>query len=228
MALRTTADLIDEIRERGEISVNYVTPSAMQTWVQGSVMRFVNHFAKTQGGRDMLTKQGTNVTVASGTQFYELDSDVYLLVGVDVETSGGKWHPMKKFKWSERNAFASMASEKRFTRYRFPVGRGATGYPQLALSPVPTWSGTLRIWYVPQQADITSGSFDYINGWWEFVINDVLAKYAAKEEGDASQYILNRQEALSEMQFWAEELDDSEPERTRDLSLDDLGVEVFE
>lgn len=124
-----------------------------------------------------LTTDGTN-------ERYALPSDFFKLLGVDLKLTAGTaagWVTIWRFNFAERNRWS-------LPNLRGIVGRGNLRYRlsggNIWFTPLPVANQTLRLWYVPTFTPLVNAAdtFDGINGWEEWVINDVAMKALVKEE----------------------------------------------
>lgn len=92
------------------------------------------------------------VSVTSGTSSYALPAACWQVVGVAVQDTSlpSGWRPLDRYQWDERYD-APASADKSTARYEI---RGSLLY----LSPSPSWSGTVRVEYVPH-ASWTAASF---------------------------------------------------------------------
>lgn len=115
----------------------------------------------------------------------------YKLLGVDLQLSNAGassttgWITLRRFNFADRNKYTLPNIQTLWGRtnlqYRL-LGN------QIWLIPLPMAAMPLRIWYVPRFVPLANSadSFDAINGWEEWVVNDVAMKALAKEESDIS------------------------------------------
>lgn len=109
----------------------------------------------------------TTSTSTLTTQTYiDTPADFYKLRGVDKNVNGRNI-PLEGFTFSER----------------FGVQAGSV-------------AGDYQLWYIPQASDITdvADTIDGINGWEEYLICDLAAKFLIKEESDPSAMFALRNE----------------------------------
>lgn len=115
----------------------------------------------------------------------EID-DFYKLDGIDVIFSETHIKTLRKFNWGDRNKYLnSMAwSASSYKRIRYNL-KGLS----LIFRPPPAGVYTVRVWYVPAFAALTTGAetFDGINGWEKVVIAEVAKRMLDKEESDVTE-----------------------------------------
>ena len=125
----------------------------------------------------------------SGTREYDVPSDFFKLVGVDAYDSSlaDEYQAMNHFNWSERYD-SSYIGTKSNTRHHIRGGK-------LYLHPTPTWSGTVRLEYIPTYTNMVnpSDTFSLGNNWQEWVILDGVIKCAALLDKDPQIYMAQLQ-----------------------------------
>jgi hypothetical protein len=102
-----------------------------------------------------------------------------------VVDANGNAVTLRPFQFEQRNAYL-------FTPTWNVVGLSYLRYmvqgSNMKFVPQPSGVQTIRVWYAPQAADLSSDSdtFQGINGWEEYIIVDVCIKMLTKEESDPS------------------------------------------
>jgi len=169
----TGADLIAKCRLYGEIDDDYWTDANVLTSINDATKELWDRILAAPGGKAFLLEVSSDLAVTSGTATVSLPSDCGVEVDqVEVKYDDG-YRPLRAFNMSERSDETVVTqSDKLGTQYRIV---GST----ILLSPTPTWSGYLRIWYVKVPTTITSGtSHNYFFGWDRFVWNKVCCMHA--------------------------------------------------
>ncbi len=216
---RTIGDVLSEIRDRGEVPTNYVSNAELYGWINGSIAELYDLLVSVN--KDMYVSQNSINTV-SGNSNYDLPSDFYRIVGIDIQETDGDYYPMRRYNFSERNMYQDGGQGKRWTRYRVYNS-------QMWLSPPPNYVAAVRRWYIPAApAYATDGTnaatnFDFFGGWDEYVITDCLIKFAGKEESDATLFAAQKGALIKRIKSMAADLDDGEPDRIRDVQLETAG-----
>lgn len=142
-------------------------------------------------GQDYEVASAFSITTDGTNDTYALPTDFYKLLGVDLQISNAGagsttgWITLRRFNFADRNKYTLPNIQTLWGRtnllYRL---RGNL----IWFIPLPMASMPLRLWYVPRFTPLanSSDSFDAINGWEEWVVNDVALKARAKEETDLS------------------------------------------
>lgn len=203
------------IRDRYELDDNYVSDSSLNSWINSSIHELYDLLV--DANSDWYAKASSSIAIVAGTSSYAISStasDFYKLVGVDVLDDSGQWRNMQPFTLAERNRYVG-SGEKSLARYRVMNA-------SLHITPTPAWSGSVRIWYLPVAATLSSdgSTFDAINGWEEYVVVDCCIKAAAKEEADASLWAAQKQALIQRIRTNAQQVDDGEPARVRDVDAE--------
>jgi len=179
----TLATIVADIRARGEFRTNPIDDTVLGRWVNQSVAHLYDIMIAGDCARVPMS-QG-NVTVASGTQSYDLATagltDYYHLLRVDV-LDGSEYYRLEPFMVGDPIELIDDEDDKFSTRYHM---RGGV----LWLSQSPTWSGTLRLTYVPVAPTIVDGAtpvlLDSKNQWQEWVVLDCCIKLGAMDNHEA-------------------------------------------
>ena len=175
----TRSTIRTAVRNRGDWqSTVYPTDTEINTEINSSVCAFWEEVIPLEHVRSIST---SNVTVVADTDTYPLTSvtDFYKLMGVEVADGQSQtgYFEIYPYNWNERNdQDFSPTNDKSGTVYQL-VGSA------LVLHPIPKWSGTIRLRYVPTapQYSNDSGTIDFYNHGDEWVTLDVVCKMAMKE-----------------------------------------------
>lgn len=136
-------------------------------------------------GEDYYYSSSTTTTVA-GTATVDLPSDFYRLLGVDASVPGAvRPVALERFNWNERNVFEDGVGWNwsiAIPRYRLRAGK-------VWMLPTPDGAHSVTIHYVPVMPTIddSTGVFDGINGWDEWIVVSAAIKCLQREESDTSE-----------------------------------------
>jgi hypothetical protein len=227
MATVTLTALRARARERADmVNSGFVTDTA------DSLDRLINSAAQRlhaiivqKFGNDYIVKSSTFNTVA-GTSSYNLPSDFFKLLGVDL-TIGSAPSNLKKFEFRERNVYRAAtvsAFGNSLPRYRL---EGSI----LRLYPAPNAAYLGTFWYIPQ-LQVNGGSTNLLvngadtvnfdNGWEAFIEFDAAAQMLIKEESDPSAMIAERTKIEHDIEVTAENRDAGAPECAVDVEMSDV------
>lgn len=214
----TLEELIEDIRALYEVHEVRISPTVLARWVNKSLALLWDHVALSNP--DHFTKSDT-ISVVSGTDTYNMateTADFYKGQGLDVLLDTGRYSPLRTFNWEEREMYANTTVTRADQLYRY-MGN------LLYLRPTPSWSGTVRVWYVPTATVLTStNSVDLFNSWDEFIVWDVALKCAISEEAPADAIRQTRNQLLADIKSFAPQRDLSHNDRVRDVYAERRGI----
>lgn len=113
-------------------------------------------------------------------------------------------------------SYAAGVAIGRTLMYRFIGSR-------LAFTPIPTETGTVQLWYIPQSDRMTEDDhgidFPVVNGWEEYVILEAAMKALEKQESFEQAEALDRQleRMRDRIKVAAQQRDGARPQRIRDV-----------
>lgn len=211
-AARSVTDLIAEIRQRSDQeNSTFVSGTELEGWLNQSAAD-LHDLIVDHAGTDAFEADHT-FTTTPGTDVYALPADFYRLASVTARL-GGRWRALRASLSSERTRFEGAS----LPRYAL-AGRTTAGVAELRLVPAPTSAVQICVWYVPLAFDaVIPASLVSFNGWDEYVICDVCAKVAEKEESDSRAFLARRDRAAERITKAATRLDMGEPLRMRDVA----------
>jgi hypothetical protein len=212
---RTLAELQQEVYELADVDLAYIDEPQMTRMINASLAELYDLVVASN--KDHYA-ESANISVVSGTDSYTLAADHYRLVGVDVY-DGGAWHLMKRFNLHERNQLQDSEASDVNTSYRVVGGA-------LKLRPTPTWSGTVRVWYIPAppQLSLDTDTWDGISGWEQYVVIDCCLKLGRKQKEDVTELVAEKTALAGRIRGLSADMDDNEPDRVRDVYLEEAGT----
>jgi hypothetical protein len=185
--------LIAKIMARGDLRAIRFPPETILEWINDSIAALWDIIISYDDTRIL---SAASIAVVSGTAAYDLPDDYYLERGVSLADSSSLsgFITLARYQWAERNNY-TYATDKQSAMWDIQGG-------QLWVWPKPRWGGTIRLEYIPvapvidpAAEDLNSRVFDSINGWTEWVVNDVLIKCAMVDENNPSPFIMERDRA---------------------------------
>lgn len=229
-AVRSLADLQTEIRQRcDQEGTTFVADATeLANWINQSAAALFDLILDYAGQEAFLTRD--DLSIVAGTDTYDLPTDFYRLVGVDV-LFDGRWKALDRGGFIDRNRWQDAGwTSPRDTRYMLR-GRTTAGVQQIMFIPEPTGAFDVRVWYLPLATTITTGtppedpavSLVSFNGWDEWIVCDVCAKVLEKEESASRPFLQRRAETQLRIIAAAKQLDSGEPLRMRDV-LEERGA----
>lgn len=193
----TLGTLKTAARERADmVNSKFISDDELARYINASVKDL---YDKLINAGEFYFFSSADISIVANTSAYNLPSDFYKILGVDllVDTNGNAV-TLKPFQFEQRNSFL-------FTPTWNVVGLSYMRYMiqgnQLKFVPMPSGSATVRIYYAPVFADLVSDAttFDGVNGWEEYVILDSAIKMLTKEESDPSVLMAERQKMIQRL-----------------------------
>lgn len=185
------------IRDRIRMRVNkeksqFVTDSEINGLMEESYADLYNTLVNENENYFIST---TVINTVAGTDKYDLPSDFFKLIGIDIAGNDGFIRQMKQVPWIERNKYRSTVSYM-----GYPVDY--TFYNnQIKLLPIPSQVVPLTVYYIPTAPVYTNDAttIDGISGFEKYIIYDVAATIRAKEQKDNTDMLEKRNLALAAM-----------------------------
>ena len=208
----TFAELKDRSRRRGDfVNNNFISDAELEQYINDSIAELYDLLVS-RFGNDYYFSEDT-ITLVSGQIEYDLPSDFYKMVGVDLQLSAsGERLTMKPFMFVERNR------DQEFDPYRRYRIVGNT-FRLMESSTNVTSGGIITLYYIPAPTILTddADTFDGISGWEEYVIIDAAIKMRVKEETDTKDLELAKQRMIQRINDSADNRDVGQSERVTDV-----------
>ena len=211
----TLANLRLQVRQRADmVNSTFVTDAEFNQYINNSATALYDLLIQKFGNEYYLST--ASISTTSSVDSYNLPTDFYKLIGVDMLISGLDYVSLRPFMFSERNMNNANVSR---TIYGIPDVRYRLVGSQIRLSPVPNAANTLRLWYIPNLPEMSSDSSttDGVNGWEEFIVVDAAIKALQKEESDVSVLIAQKQGLIKRIEEAAENRDAGSGDRVSDV-----------
>lgn len=188
-SLVTLAELKERSREAADQeNSTFISDSELTNYINTSAKRLYDLLISAYGQEYYYADEIINLT--SSTDEYDLPSDFYKLLGVDLILSANPTHnsqaiTLEPFNLQERNRYknsymytGALDGAVR-ARYRLRGGK-------ISLIPSSTGANTIRVIYVPTLTNMAldKDTFDGVNGWEEFIVLETAIKMMRKEESD--------------------------------------------
>ena len=202
--------LKNKIRDRGEFyNTAWLTDSELVSHINDSIAALYDFLITIDSGRYLTTS--SEISIVAGTRTYDLPSDFYIVVGVDLvdDSHQSGYRTMSRFNWGERHDNAIRMSEH-FARYDI-LGN------KLWIHPKPDWAGSVVLRYIPVPVELSADedTFDSVNSWTDWVVLDCLIKIGHKEGLDTKGW--QREQGKTEMRIASiGETNRSEPKTVND------------
>lgn len=152
------------------------------------------------------------ITTKADQEDYPLPRDFYKFRKLFPVISGKRAAALRKFQLQDLGDSNSrvpvMTSQIEDTQYRITGNR-------LWLHPVPSSADELELWYIPQAPTIINlqdrPDFRFPQGWEEYIIDGLAARWMEKEESDSTPYRARQQQVLNRILSMVEDRDTGEP-----------------
>lgn len=221
----TLAELRTAVRQRADMqnqsgiyTNSFVTDEELTSYINQSYFELYDLLVTLFGENYYVSLPYSFVTNGSD-QFYNLPTDFYKLLGVDVQitspTTNNSWWTLKPFNFGERNKYSVPNTQLYFgitnLRYRLQAD-------QIWMNPLPQSNQTIRVWYVPKMTTLVADSDEVqgVSGWTEYIIIDAAIKCMQKEESDVSVLLAQKGAMLVRIDGAAANRDAGEPSTVTD------------
>jgi hypothetical protein len=182
----TLAAITTAARERADmVNTTFISATEWTAMVNASCQELYEKLVEAYGN-DYEMSDPFDITTDGVSDRYLLPADFFKLLGVDLQlseagSSTSGWITLRRFNFADRNRFTlpNVASLWGRTNLRYRLAG-----TEVWFSPLPSAGLSLRLWYVPRCPILVNpgDSFDGINGWEEWIVNDVAMKARIKEE----------------------------------------------
>lgn len=217
------SDLRTAIRQRADMeNSQFIQDTELNSYINQSYFELYDLLVQKYGDNYYVQTPYTFVTDGS-SQFYNLPTDFYKLLGVDLalSTSLDSWVTLRTFNFSERNRYAvpNFQSFYGVTNLRYRLNGS-----KLWLTPIAAGGQTIQVWYVPKLTTLAldTDTMDGISGWTEYVIVDCVIKCLQKEESDVTVPMAQKAALIARIEAAAENRDAGSPARVSDVMQSDI------
>jgi hypothetical protein len=221
MTLAST--LIEQARQRADqVGSQFVADSEALGYLQLAYQNFYDELVQSNNTYYLST---FNITLINNQQDYNLPTDFYKLLGVDLINNVGSPITLRPFQFVERNRYKYAG----LTTIAGPVYRYNLLADKIRFTPIPG-SGEVKLYYTPlavvptlTNSDVKTIGFD------EFMILFVALKMLAKEESDTSLIAAELQAQRVRVQTMVADQDSSFPKVVVDVDTinDNLYLPTF-
>lgn len=174
-------------------SLTFVTDTMLTTWANQALAE-LREMMISEFGDDYFATVTSAKTTTNAKDLYDIVSDIgitdfFKLLGVDISFDGGtRWFTARRFEFAERNRWRDQLANV-WGQYALPQYRLSGS--NIMFRPAPDNAYTYRVWYIPALTRFVvaspSTTFDFVNGWDDFVACKMAIRALQKEESDASQ-----------------------------------------
>lgn len=194
------SDLKTRARQRADMeNTDFIGDTELDSYIRGSYAAYYDLLVKAYG-EDYFSKTDT-FTTTSDTEAYNLASDFYKVLLVELKISNNRYVPLLPFEFTDINR---------------------------VVSTLPGAGKVVRYTYVPVFSNFANDADtkDFVNGWDEFVVVDTALKMKDKEESDVSVLKMERDELTNRIISTAPDRDSAYPDRVQDVSTYDWQSEL--
>lgn len=217
----TLAQIRTAARQRADMTASqFVTNEEWNSYINSSLAELYDLLV-TKFGNDYFVQTYSFQTNPS-VERYDLPSDFYKLLGVDLALTPGEgdngYISLRPFTFAERNRYATANAQTWIgvtnLRYRLSANK-------LWFTPIPQVGQTIRLWYVPRVIPLVNDTDenDGISGWLEYVIVDAAIKALQKEESDVTVLLAQKGALIKRIEGAAENRDAGNPATVADVQF---------
>lgn len=217
MSTVTLADLRALARERADqVGSSFVadTATGLDRWINEGISRLHSRLVEAYGAEYYVSS--TTLSVVAGTSDYNLPSDFFKLLGVDVQI-GGSFYTLRPYNNAERNAYRNNP---------FPWYYGSVAYRlvgnKIRILPS-TLTASVVLEYVPNFTKLTNDSdaVTFPEMWETYVIDWAARKLLSKEESGVRDISADIEKAERELESLKESRDAAHPHSVVDVDMID-------
>lgn len=194
------------VREVGDYPLSQVMTDA---FVTDSINKALAEFYDLVSGtfEGFYDKTATVATVA-GTQTVNLPSDFYNLRAIDRQLDAENFSPLTRLVFRDTYSYGGRGIPSGYMLH------GGTAPGVMRLWPIPDSVYTLRVTYEPLFAQLAADgdTFDFRNGWEEYVIHAALLRLDAREERQLGDRMALIERAKQRILTSAEKRNSAEPD----------------
>ncbi len=214
MAAVTLANLRTRVRNRANMeNSQFVTDTELNIYINQAIADLRDKMIS-KAGEDYFAET-ESYSLQANREAYDLPSDFYKILYVEVQGDDNYFYQMRRFEISERNFGASPIN------YYIPDIRYRLRADSIIFTPQNLVGGrTVRMTYVPIPTELINDSdtLEGYNGWETYVIVYAARIALVKEESDTSQLDAELMRLDQRMEAMADNRDQSMPSRIIDNS----------
>lgn len=216
-SLVSLSSLREQSRQRADqVNSGFVTDAELNGYINSSLKALYDMMVDAYGSDYFAAEPPYDLT-STGDETYALPDDFYKLQGVDLKIDSESYTTLKPFMFAERNSYKdpyfSLRTRNAFYYYKI-YGEN------IKFMPKPPANTEFRIWYVPicPTLALDSDTFDFVNGWEEYVIVDAAIKMTIKEEGNINELAIQKREMVDRLTRMKKDRDAGMPIRVTDVN----------
>ena len=196
----------------------FVTDIEINVMINNSITSFYDLLVAAWGNEYFT--ESVSFSTTPGVSEYSFTTmgaaDLYKFCGLDYNVNN-KVYPLKRFNFRERGKYSyapsAFSGQGYGVMYRIMANK-------IKLLPIPSGVLSLTLWYIPMPVlpATDASTFDFINGWENFVMWDVVIKCLTKQESDVSVAMAERKNAEDRIKEMRENRDANEGEHVLNLN----------
>lgn len=223
----TLLQLRTAVRQRADIvnSTQFFPDAELNSYINQSYFELYDLLVQKYGD-NYFVQTPYSITTDGTNEFYNLPSDFYKIIGVDLGLSNknDSWVTIKPFLMADRNRYSvpNFQSFYGVTNLRYKLNAN-----QIWFTPIPAANQPIRLWYIPKMTtlNIDADTVDGISGWTEYIIIDVCIKIKQKEESDAAVFLKQKEDMMKRIESAAENRDAGSPKTVADVAYNDFSFD---
>jgi len=188
----TRSALVEQVRSMaGMENSTFIEDAHIAVWIDNAARRLYNKLIAARGQE--YYRREESFSLEKGTKLYTLSADFMQLLAVYVH-DGPTHVPLAAFEMAEVARLLNIASPQ-IRDYRYRLTYSPLWGDQIEIYPPPACEAVITYHYIPtldaHDADETEQpvAYNFISGFAQWVIYDVVALCLLKEESDPSMYM---------------------------------------
>ena len=178
-------------QESDNVGSSFLTDPEWNSLINSSYQELYGLLIQVYGNDYYVQSTPFTITTDGINTLFALPPDFFKLLGVDLLINAGisSYVSLKPFSFADRN--------------QGWVGRGN----------IPAAGQTVRLLYIPWLTALVldADTFNYVNGWEEYIVIDACIKALTKEESDVSVFMARKQAMIARLEAEAENRDAGNP-----------------
>lgn len=218
--ITTLGSIKDQARQRCDrVNSTFFEEDELNLYATQSYKELYDLLVQKFEGEYLVSTTPYSITADGTNEMYDLPSDFYKLLGVDISINlndPSAWFTLKPFMLGERNRYVLKNVPNQ-------LGRVSIRYKlwgsKIWFTPLPTAGQLFRLFYAPVPQDLTddADTVNGVSGWEEYIITDMCIKMMAKEESDPTVFIGQKMALIKRIEEAAGNRDAGSPQRVTDV-----------
>lgn len=204
----------------------FITDAEFNTYINSSWKELYDLLVSAYGNDYFANPNPFAISVQNNVKLYDLPSDFYKLIGVDLVLGTNRILKLRPYQFNERDqyqtgAYWSSVIGNFGPRYRIVKNK-------IEFVPVADGAWTINLWYIPTANNLVLDTdvMDGVNGWEEYVILDVCIKALNKQDLSPMAFVYQKKDMKERIEGMKENRDAGMSFRVSDVNsmdyLDDI------